>query len=159
MKSFLRPARVAAYMFAACIILTLSLSGVSAFAGEFFEPGGLAIRGYDPVAYFKDNKPTAGSEKFTALHKGSLFRFSSAANRDAFAANPDRYSPQYGGFCAYAAALGNKAAIDPAAFTIVNNKLYLNFNKATEDLWRKDIPGYIAKADKNWFDVSRKPHP
>ena len=145
--------------FAACVMFVISLISGSAFAGDYFEPDGLAIRGYDPVAYFNDNKAVRGTENFTARHKGSLFRFSSAANRDAFAANPDRFAPQYNGFCAYAAALGHKAPIDPAVFTIVNNKLYLNFNKPTEELWRKDIAGYIAKADKNWPEVQRKPYP
>jgi hypothetical protein len=152
----IRVAVAAIRLFAACIIFTI---GATAYAGEYFEAGGVAIRGYDPVAYFKDNKPTPGSEKFTALHKGSLFRFASAANRDVFVATPERYAPQYHGFCAYAVALGNKAPIDPNAFTIVNNKLYLNFNKPTEDLWRKDTTGFITKADKNWPEVQRKPNP
>jgi YHS domain-containing protein len=142
-----------------CAACLLCIASAAAQGGDFFEPGGLAIRGYDPVAYFTDNKPVAGSERFTTIHQGSTFRFASIANRDAFAANPERYAPQYGGFCAYAAALGHKAPIDPAAFTIHNNKLYLNFNKPTEDLWRKDIVGYIARADKNWPEVRRKPHP
>ena len=132
------------------IAVTAALAfNACAVAGEFFEPGGLAIRGTDPVAYFKENRPV----------KGSVFRFASAANRDAFAAAPERYAPQYGGFCAYAAALGYKASIDPDAFTIVDGKLYLNYNKATEALWRKDIPGYIRKGDANWPAVSKKPHP
>ena len=128
-------------------------------AGEFFEPGGIAIRGTDPVAYFQENRPVKGSENFTATHRGSVFRFASAANRDAFVAAPERYAPQYGGFCAYAAALGYKASIDPDAFTIVDGKLYLNFNKPTQALWRKDIRGYIKKGDANWPAVSKKPHP
>lgn len=142
-------------LFAACLLWASAL----AYGGEYFEPGGIAIRGYDVVAYFADNKAVPGSEKFTAVHKGSTFRFASAAHRDAFAANPEKFAPQYGGFCAYAAALGSKAPIDPTVFTVVNNKLYLNFNKPTEELWRKDIAGYIARADKNWPEVQRKPHP
>jgi YHS domain-containing protein len=128
-------------------------------AGEFFEPGGIAIRGTDPVAYFKENRPVKGAKSITATYRGSVFRFASAANRDAFVAAPERYAPQYGGFCAYAAALGYKASIDPDAFSIVDGKLYLNFNKPTEALWRKDIPGYIKKGDANWPAVSKKPHP
>jgi YHS domain-containing protein len=130
-----------------------------ASAGEFFETGGIAIRGTDPVAYFKEGRAVKGLEGFTATHKGSVFRFASAANRDAFAAAPERYAPQYGGFCAYAVAMGYKASIDPDAFTIVDGKLYLNFNKPTEVLWRKDIPGYIKKGDANWPVVSKKPNP
>jgi hypothetical protein len=130
-----------------------------AVAGEFFEAGGIAIRGTDPVAYFKENRPVKGSEAFATTYKGSVFRFALAANRDAFAAAPERYAPQYGGFCAYAVAMGSKASIDPDAFTIVDGRLYLNYNKATEALWRKDIPGYIRKGDANWPAVSKKPHP
>lgn len=130
-----------------------------AVAGEFFEQGGIAIRGTDPVAYFKENRPVKGSEAFTATYKGSLFRFASVANRDAFTSAPNRYAPQYGGFCAYAVAMGYKASIDPDAFTIVDGRLYLNFNKPTEALWRKDIPGYIRKGDANWPAVSKKPYP
>lgn len=137
------------------------LSGTAALAvaGEFFEPGGTANRGYDVVAYFKDNKATPGSTQFTANHAGSVFRFASAANRDAFVTSPERYVPQYRGFCAYAAALGHKAPVDPEVFTLHNGKLYLNFNRPTEALWRKDIAGYIAKADRNWPEVAKKPHP
>ena len=142
-------------------LVVLLACGFSAFApaGEYFEPGGIAIRGTDPVAYFKENRPVKGSESFTATHRGSVFRFASAANRDAFVAAPERYAPQYGGFCAYAVALGYKASIDPDAFTIVDGKLYLNFNKPTEVLWRRDIPGYIKKGDVNWPAVAKKPHP
>lgn len=156
MSSIIQSAGTALRALMTCLMLA---AGASALAGEFFEPGGVAIRGHDPVAYFKESRAVQGSAKFTALHKGSLFRFSSAANRDAFAAHPDRYAPQYGGFCAYAAARGYKASIDPNAFTIHNNKLYLNYDKRTETLWRRDIPGEISKADKIWFEVMRKPHP
>ncbi len=148
--------RIVSSTFIACLMLVFS---VTASSGDFFEPGGLAIRGYDPVAYFTEKKAVQGTESFSALYKGSQFRFASAANRAAFTANPERYAPQYGGFCAYAAALGNKAPIDPNVFTIVDNKLYLNFNRPTEILWSKDIQGYISKADKNWPDVQRKPNP
>ena len=156
MGSIIRSSSAAIRVLVAWAIFALS---ANVFAGEFFEPGGVAIRGYDPVAYFKESRAVQGSAKFTALHKGSLFRFSSAANRDAFAANPDRYVPQYGGFCAYAAALGKKAAADPNLFTVHNGRLYLNADQASQALWRKDIPGNIAKADKIWFEVVRQPHP
>lgn len=143
-----------------CLAGLLLLGSVTlARAGEFFEPGGVANRGYDVVAYFKDNKALAGSATFTSTYAGSVFHFATAANRDAFAASPERYAPQYRGFCAYAAALGHKAPVDPEVFTIHNGKLYLNFNRPTEVLWRKDITGYITKADKNWPAVAKKAHP
>ncbi len=149
-------ARRACHLLAALVVYGLS---ATAFAGEFYEAGGAAIKGFDPVAYFKENKPVKGSQAHTASHKGSLFRFASAANRDAFAAEPDRYAPQYGGFCAYAVAKGYKAKIEPDAFTIVQGKLYLNYDQRIQAEWRKDIPGYVRQADRNWPEVSKKPAP
>lgn len=126
----------------------------TAVAGEFFEKDGAALRGYDPVAYFTAGQPTKGSAKYKADYKGSTFHFASQANRDAFVADPAKYAPQYGGYCAYGTAGGYKAAIDPAAFTVVDGKLYLNYNRSVQKEWNKDVPGYIAKADRNWPAVS-----
>ena len=140
----------------AAVICVLS---AAAFAGAYFERGGAAIDGYDPVAYFKENKPVKGSAAFTATHEGSVFRFASVANRDAFVADPGKYAPQYGGFCAYAVASGYKAKIEPDAFTIVEGKLYLNYDQSIQRRWRRDIPGYIRKGDRNWPEVSKKPFP
>ena len=134
--------------------LAVAVVAASASAGEFFEKNGVALRGYDPVAYFKDNQPIKGVAAYTAEYRGSSFHFASQASRDAFAADPAKYAPQYGGFCAYGAASGYKAAIDPAAFTVVNGKLYLNYDRAVQKEWNKDVPGFIAKADKNWPTVS-----
>jgi YHS domain-containing protein len=125
----------------------------SAVAGEFYEKDGVAIRGYDPVAYFTEGKSVAGSQSFTSEYKGSLFRFASVAHRDAFAGNPRKYAPQYGGYCALGMAKGYKASIDPTAFSVVGGKLYLNYSLSVREQWQEDIPGYIAKADKNWPDV------
>ena len=130
-----------------------------AWAGAYFEKGGVAIRGYAPVASFKQDKPVKGSSAYTATHEGSTFHFASAANRDAFAADPGKYAPQYGGFCAYAVANGYKAKIEPDAFTIVNGKLYLNYDQSIQQRWRRDVPGYIKKGDHNWPEVSKKPFP
>ena len=135
------------------------LVSAGAFAGAYFERGGAAIDGYDPVAYFKENKPVKGSNAFTATHEGSLFRFASAENRDAFVADPKKYAPQYGGFCAYAVANGYKAKIEPDAFTIVDGKLYLNYDQSVQRRWRRDIPGYIRTGDRNWPELSKKPFP
>ena len=85
---------------------------------------GIALKGYDPVAYFTENKAVQGSDQFTAQYQGSTYRFESAANRDVFNASPARHVPQYGGYCAYGVANGHKADISPEAFTIVNDKLY-----------------------------------
>lgn len=130
------------------------VAGADARAGAFFEQGGAALRGHDTVAYFKDGKPIKGAAEHKAECKGSTFLFASKANRDAFAAEPAKYAPQYGGYCAFGVAGGYKAAIDPAAFTVVEGKLYLNYNRGVHTQWSGDIPGFIAKAEKNWPAVS-----
>lgn len=137
-------------------VLALVASAASALAGDFYEKEGAAIRGYDPVAYFTDKKPVKGSPAYKAEYGKSVFHFVSQSNRDTFAANPAKYAPQYGGFCAFGTAGGYKAAIDPAAFTIVNDKLYLNYNKDVQRQWSADIPGFVAKADKNWPVVQKQ---
>ena len=125
------------------------------FAGEYYEKEGVAIHGYDPVAYFAEQKPMKGSPEYHAAYQGSTFYFVSAANRDRFAADPAKFSPQYGGFCAFGMAKGYKAAIDPAAFTVVGNKLYLNYSETVRSQWLTDIPGYIRNAHANWPEVRK----
>lgn len=122
-------------------------------AGEFFERNNLAIDGYDPVAYFTEQKPVRGSSEFRSDFQGSTFQFASAAHRDAFAADPSKYAPQYGGYCAFGMAKGYKAKIDPAAFTVVRDRLYLNYSESVRTRWLSDIPMYIQKADANWPEV------
>ena len=133
-------------------IALVSLAATSP-GGEYFEKDGAALRGYDPVAYFSDRRPVKGSPAFTAAHKGSTFRFASSSHRDAFAANPDKFAPQYGGFCAFGMAKGYKATTDPAAYTIIGGRLYLNYSLSVRELWQEDIPGNIRKADENWPEV------
>ncbi len=142
----------------AALILVLSASlfaGTAAFAGEFFEKNGVAIEGYDAVAYFTDKKPVEGKKEFSAEYKGSTFLFSTAANRDKFIANPAAFAPQFNGFCAYGAAAGYKAKIDPDAFSIVDGKLYLNYNNVVRVRWNLDTKGYINKAEANWPTVEK----
>jgi YHS domain-containing protein len=125
-------------------------------AGDFYEKEGAAMRGYDAVAYFKEKKPVKGSPEYRTEYKGSTFHFASKANLEAFTADPANYAPQYNGFCAFGVAGGYKAAVDPAAFTVVDEKLYLNYNLDVRKQWSADIPGFVAKADKNWPTVSRQ---
>jgi hypothetical protein len=136
----------------------LSFAGPAAAQGkpEVFSDRGAAIRGYDPVAYFSDAKPVKGSEQFTHQWKGASWRFASAANRERFAAVPEKYAPQYGGYCAYAVAHGYTASIDPDAWSVVDGKLYLNYSPSVRAQWRKDVPGFIRKADANWPGVLAK---
>ena len=140
--------------------LTLTLfaglfANTTAFAGEFFEKNGVAIQGYDAVAYFTDKKPVEGKKEFSFEYKGSTFLFSTAANRDKFAANPTAFAPQFNGFCAYGAAAGYKAKTDPDAFSIVDGKLYLNYNSVVRVRWNLDTKGYINKAESNWPTVEK----
>lgn len=110
----------------------------------------VAIEGTDPVAYFTDGKPVAGSSAFEHEWQGAVWRFASAANRDAFAKEPARYAPQYGGYCAWAVSEGYTASIEPEAWRIVGGKLYLNYSKSVQKQWLADVPGNIKKADANW---------
>ncbi len=111
---------------------------------------GLALHGYDPVAYFTDGVPTAGSPDHTYEWMGATWRFASAEHRDAFAAEPERYAPQYGGYCAYAVSKGYTADVDPEAWRLVDGELYLNYSPKVQKLWQEDIPGRIASADAHW---------
>jgi YHS domain-containing protein len=111
---------------------------------------GLAIAGTDPVAYFTEGRPVSGSRKFQLDWKGATWRFSSAENLEAFEADPGRYEPRYGGYCAWAVSQGRTAGIDPAAWKIVDGALYLNYSTGVQRRWEKDIPGHIANADQNW---------
>lgn len=109
-----------------------------------------AIKGYDPVAYFTAGKPVKGASKYSYEWMGATWYFASPEHRDTFAKTPEKYAPQYGGYCAYAVSQGNVAAIDPRAWKIVAGKLYLNYSLRVQKLWEADIPGHIAHADDNW---------
>ena len=114
------------------------------------DAAGVAIKGFDPVAYFTAAKPMKGVAEFSAVHNGATFRFASAANRDAFVSAPEKYAPQYGGYCAMGVAYNGKFDIDPDAWRVENGKLYLNKDLKTQQMWFKDIPGNVIKADKIW---------
>ncbi len=120
---------------------------------EFYTENGVALDGQDVVAYFTESKPVQGNKNFTYKWKGTTWQFASAKNRDLFAQNPAKYAPQYGGYCAKAAADGDLATTIPSAWKIVNNKLYLNYSAEAQKEWLADVPGMIAKADKNWTAI------
>jgi len=117
---------------------------------------GGAIQGYDPVAYFTEGRSVEGSRQFSHQWNGATWRFASAANRDRFAQSPEKYAPQYGGYCAFGVASGYAVKIDPQAWNVVDGKLYLNYSLAVQADWKKDVPGYIRKADSNWPRVLEK---
>ena len=115
-----------------------------------------AIRSHDPVAYFDRKGPVKGTKQFSHAWRGATWYFASAENRDKFAAAPERYAPQYGGYCAYAVASGYTADIDPNAWSIVDDKLYLNYSLSVRERWNKDIPGHIRRGDANWPAVLQR---
>jgi len=117
---------------------------------QTFQTEGVAINGTDPVAYFTDGGPVAGAAAHALSHNGAEWHFVNAANKAAFEADPDKYGAQFGGYCAYAASLGYLAPTIPEAWTIYNDRLYLNANLRARELWLKDVPGNISKGEANW---------
>lgn len=116
-----------------------------------------AVGGYDTVSYFSEGKPVKGSKKFKTEYKKATWLFSSAENLEKFKASPEKYAPQYGGFCAWAVAAKNdRASGDPLRWNIVDNKLYLNYDKDIQGKWKKDIPGFIETANNNWPELLKK---
>ncbi|MBI4910774.1 MAG: YHS domain protein [Acidobacteria bacterium] len=111
---------------------------------------GVAVKGYDVVAYFTESKPVKGSPQFSFDWMGAKWQFASAAHRDQFSAEPAKYAPQYGGYCAWAVGHNYTADTDPEAWRIVDGKLYLNYNKSVQQKWEQDRGKWIADADKNW---------
>lgn len=140
------------------LALSLSLGAVAARAEKpvnttFF---GVAIKGYDPVAYFTDGQPVEGDSDFSLEWHGATWHFASAAHRDLFKSAPEKYAPQYGGYCAWAVSEGHTAGIDPAAWAIVDGKLYLNYNREIQAKWAADQLAHIAKADQHWPEILRR---
>jgi YHS domain-containing protein len=113
----------------------------------------LAVGGHDTVAYFTESKLVKGKADHSVKWNGASWRFSSAANLAAFKADPKKYAPQFGGYCAWAVSRGYTASSDPAAWKIVNGKLYLNYSLDVQRQWLRDVPGNIAKGDANWPKV------
>lgn len=142
-------------LFAAFIGIGL-LAGAPAQAAEdpiYQSFLGTAINGYDPVAYFTEGKPIEGSSDHAYKWNDAEWHFASAENLERFKADPEKYAPQYGGYCAYAVSEGYTAKTEPDAWKIVDGKLYLNYDKKVQEMWAQDIPGRIANADKNWPKV------
>ncbi len=111
---------------------------------------GTALKGYDVVAYHTVGKPVEGSRRISYRWRDATWRFASVKHRDLFAADPERYAPAYGGYCAYGMAQGAKIDIDPSVWRIVDGKLYLNVNKRVQGIWETDVSGYIGRAHRHW---------
>ena len=136
-----------------------TLSTLPAFAADEVniatkgQAAGLAVQGYDVISYRTNDAPLLGSADFTAEYEGATYRFVSQDNLDTFIADPARYAPAYGGFCAYGVSKGKKFEIDPTAYKVVDDVLYLNFNKSVQKKWAKKTDQYISKAETNWTEI------
>ncbi len=137
------------------IIINCILFSGSIVADTVFQQNGVAIKGYDPVSYHTMKQAVAGKAQFAFEWKGVKWLFSSQENKNLFSSNPDNYAPKYGGYCAYAASKGALAPIDPDAWTIHANKLYLNYSLSVRKIWRQDIEGNIKKANTNWPKLNK----
>ena len=133
-------------------IMAAGLIAGPAFAGGSVNKTllGTALKGYDAVAYHTVGKPVEGSRRFSYRWRDATWYFAGAKHRDLFTADPERYAPAYGGYCAYGMAQGAKIDIDPNAWRIVDGTLYLNVNERVQRTWARDIPGYIARAKRHW---------
>lgn len=139
----------------------LSVLAASLFASQLFAAGvqvsvdsnDVILNGYDAVAYFTEGKPVKGTQEYTAVYDGAVYRFASKSNRNKFQANPSQYAPAYGGFCAYGTALGKKFAVNGKAFEIVDGRLYVNKDEGVYKVWKKDVPGNVLKAEGQWIKI------
>lgn len=148
-----QPLRIAALLFTFLLLQSFAAPAAAkepVYTGVF---SSLAVSGYDPVAYFVEGRPVEGRKAFEFEWNGATWRFANADNRAAFAADPESFAPQYGGYCAWAVSQGTTASTEPEVWRIVDGKLYLNYSKSVQSTWVRDIPGNIAKADKNWPGV------
>ncbi len=142
-------------LFVAAMAVFVAAVSTPAFAKDYTHstPG---ISGYDPVAYFTDGKPMRGSGYHMSVHQGVTYAFASKEHKETFEANPEKYVPVYGGYCAYGVAVGKKFVTDPEVWRIVDGKLYLNLDRDIQRKWLKDVPGYIKTADGNWLKIKDK---
>lgn len=140
-------------MFLFAVIMFVAAVALKAQTPEIFVKDGYAIGGFDPVSYFTENKAVKGDTTISIIWKKAKWLFSTKKNAELFKANPEKFAPQYGGYCAYGCFRGYKAKTDADAFTIVDGKLYFNYNLKTKEAWLKDIKAYIKKADENWDNI------
>ncbi len=121
----------------------------------FSNNNGVAIKGFDPVAYFQENKAIEGGNTISYKWSGSIWKFTSEENLEKFKEQPEKFAPQYGGFCAYGASENHLSPTDPEAFTIVDSKLYLNYSKKVKELWIKNTEQRIQKANEYWLTLQK----
>lgn len=151
MNSFIQPSLKKVLFILTFAVIVVGCN--SQQATEVYAPDNKAINGYDPVAFFTESKPVKGSEAFTYQWKGADWNFASQQNLDSFKLSPEKYAPQYGGYCAYGTADGHKAPTKADTWTIVDGRLYFNYNNEVKDDWSKDRSALIKKADEAWPTV------
>ena len=138
----------------AALVLTFVVAATAAQPPVYTPaPGGAAVSSYDPVAYFTDGKPIEGRPDLTYQWEGVTWHFATPAHLEQFKADPAKYAPQFGGYCAWAVSQGYSAPADPQAWKIVDGRLYLNYNLDVKKTWEQDVPGNIAKGEGNWPGV------
>ena len=142
--------------FPSTITLFLIVFSVTPVFGSEYNISTPGISGYDAVAYIEDGKPMKGNGWNVIEYKGVTYAFANKKNKKIFEANPEKYLPAYGAYCAYGVAVGKKFVADPETWRIVDGKLYLNLDKDIQKKWAEDIPGYIKKADSNWPKIKDK---
>ncbi len=140
------------------LILVFTFASIATFAqkSHINLDKTIAIQGYDPVAYFESGKPMEGKKEITANYNNAVYQFTSEQNKALFLKNPSYYEPQFGGFCAYGMSQGYEAPIQPEAFTIVDGKLYLNYNLKVKEMWNKNQAERIQNADINWGKIIKQ---
>ena len=143
-------------LFLFTLLTILSTVQMNAQQKHIFTKNNIAVNGYDVVAYFTESKPVKGNDEHTVTWKDAKWLFSTSEHASLFKANPEKYAPQYGGHCAFGCSRGYKVKSDPDAWSIVNGKLYLNYNLEVSELWKKDIENYIKKADAAWEPIKDK---
>ena len=134
-------------------VSTLLIGPAHAETPKVFAKHGIAINGYDPVAYFTLSKPVKGDMAFVSNWDGAKMLFSSAENKEMFDASPDAFAPRYGGYCAYAVSRNYTASTAPSAWSIYKDRLYLNYSRSVRALWSTNKSGNVTKADANWPSV------
>jgi YHS domain-containing protein len=133
------------------------VTGTIAAQAQNLGRDGVALSGFDPVAYHQEGRAVPGRPEVTAEHDGATWRFASAANRTTFLAEPAKYLPAYGGYCAYGVSRGYKVKVDPEAFSVIDGRLYLNYDKRVQKEWLKATRTYIARADSIWPGIREAP--
>ncbi len=152
MNPFIKRIRRATLAAAALLVI-----GSAQAAAPFYAPDGVAIKGYDTVAYFLDGKPVRGSDTYVTEWQGAKWKFISQDHLDKFKAEPAKYAPQYGGYCAYGTSLGHLAPTEPDAWAVIDGKLYLNYNQNVRAKWSQNVAGYNAAANAQFEGLLKGP--